>query len=220
MLVQIPYFQGIPPDLLAPLIEGAHRSRARRGEIIALRGEPCDGMHIVVSGRIKLYHETASGLERIMRIIEPGDSFGEALMFMEHHYIITAEALDPSELLYLGRDLVIQQMEQNPALARHLVASLSRHLYMMMGDFGAYTVRSGRQRLIAYLLRESGGLEDVPMRLPMAKGVIASRLNLTPQHFSRILHDLGERGLILIRGREFTILDADGLRAYYEQQAL
>src|SRR5690606_29965238 len=79
MLVQIPYFQGIPPDLLAPLIEGAHRSRARRGEIIALRGEPCDGMHIVVSGRIKLYHETASGLERIMRIIEPGDSFGEAL---------------------------------------------------------------------------------------------------------------------------------------------
>lgn len=216
----IPYFEGIPPHLLEPLLQGAHPIHAPRGQIIALKGQPCEGMHILVSGQVKLYHESDSGLERIMRIIDAGESFGEALMFLERDYLITAEALCASELLYLPRELMMQQMAQNPALAQHLVASLSHHLYMMMGDMGAYTVRNGRQRLIAYLLRESAGLQDVPVRLPVAKGVIASRLNLTPQHFSRILHDLIERRLIRIRGREFTLLDVPGLRRYYEEQAL
>lgn len=216
----IPYFEGIPQHVLAPLLQGAYPIHARRGQIIALKGQPCEGMHIIVSGQIKLYHESDSGLERIMRVIDAGDSFGEALMFLERDYPITAEALASSELLYLPRELMMQHMVQNPALAQHLVASLSHHLYMMIGDMGAYTVRNGRQRLIAYLLRESGGLQGVPVRLPVAKGVIASRLNLTPQHFSRILHELVERKLICIRGREFTLLDVAGLRAYHEQQAL
>ena len=44
--------------------------------------------------------------------------------------------------------------------------------------------------------------------------VVASRLNLTPEHFSRILRDLSDRGLIRVRGREYTVLDPDGLRGY------
>ena len=52
------------------------------------------------------------------------------------------------------------------------------------------------------------------LRLPASKGVIASRLNLTPEHFSRILHELTDAGLIRVEGRSFFILDVDGLRRY------
>ncbi|HSO07141.1 MAG TPA: helix-turn-helix domain-containing protein, partial [Pelomicrobium sp.] len=48
--------------------------------------------------------------------------------------------------------------------------------------------------------------------LPAKKGVIASRLNLTQEHFSRIIHELANRGLILIHGREITIPDLASLR--------
>jgi CRP-like cAMP-binding protein len=48
--------------------------------------------------------------------------------------------------------------------------------------------------------------------LPAKKGVIASRLSLTQEHFSRILHNLSHRGLILISGREIAIPDPEGLR--------
>jgi CRP-like cAMP-binding protein len=42
----------------------------------------------------------------------------------------------------------------------------------------------------------------------------ASRLNVTPEHFSRILHDLSERDLIVVEGREIRIVDSAKLRDY------
>lgn len=220
ILSRIPYFQDVPVAMLEPVKRGMRQVHACRHQIIAHRGEPCRGIHIVVQGQVKLCYEAASGLERIMRIVSPEDSFGEALMFLGRDYIATAEALCDSELLFIRREAILAQIDRCPQLAHQLVASLSQHLYMMMGDMGAYTVRTSHQRLIGYLLRESGGRQGAPVRFPMPKGVLASRLNLTPQHFSRLLHDLVRQGLILVQGREFTLLDVQGLRAYYERQAL
>ncbi|WP_322995930.1 Crp/Fnr family transcriptional regulator [Castellaniella sp.] len=220
ILAQLPYFQGVPATVLAPILQSARQLSVRRDEIIAHRGEPCLGMHIVVQGRIKLCYEAASGLERIMRIVSPNDSFGEALMYLGREYIASAEALCDSHLIYIPKDIILTQMAHSPQLSQQLVASLSRQLYMMMGDMGAYTVRNGHQRLIGYLLRASSHHQGVPVRLTIPKGVIASRLNLTPQHFSRILHDLIQRKLVRVQGREFTILDLQGLLDYRDQQAL
>ncbi|MBN9463997.1 MAG: winged helix-turn-helix domain-containing protein, partial [Burkholderiales bacterium] len=55
-----------------------------------------------------------------------------------------------------------------------------------------------------------------PIRIVLdtSKGVIASRLNLTPEHFSRILGELSHEGLISVRGAEITILDPERLRGF------
>jgi CRP-like cAMP-binding protein len=77
-------------------------------------------------------------------------------------------------------------------------------------------MHSGAQRVIGYLLRDAeqaaqGGEANVS--LPVNKGVVASRLNLTPQHFSRILHELSEAGLLSVEGRIIHIADVAKLRA-------
>jgi CRP-like cAMP-binding protein len=99
-------------------------------------------------------------------------------------------------------------------MARKMLAGLSRRLYSLMGDVEAYTLHTGAQRLIAFLLREWRGEEGQPFRIETSKAVVASRLNLTPEHFSRILRDLSDRKLLRVRGREFTILSIEGLRNY------
>ncbi|HEY3565434.1 MAG TPA: helix-turn-helix domain-containing protein, partial [Casimicrobiaceae bacterium] len=53
------------------------------------------------------------------------------------------------------------------------------------------------------------------MRLTTSKAVVASRLNVTPEHFSRILHDLTEQKLIEVEGREIRIVDPARLREYH-----
>ena len=70
-------------------------------------------------------------------------------------------------------------------------------------------------------LRNQGvvGIAEVDTRaltvtLPTSKGTIASRLNLTQEHFSRILHELSEKGLILVKGRKISIPDVEKLRTY------
>jgi CRP-like cAMP-binding protein len=43
---------------------------------------------------------------------------------------------------------------------------------------------------------------------------VASALNLTPEYFSRILHDLAAEGMVRVDGRRIEILDSARLRAY------
>ena len=81
----------------------------------------------------------------------------------------------------------------------------------------AYTLRSGQERVIGYLLADvadsAGNGRPVEVHLTPGKSVIASRLNMTPEHFSRILHELGNAGLIEIQGRTVRIPDLARLRA-------
>jgi CRP-like cAMP-binding protein len=75
------------------------------------------------------------------------------------------------------------------------------------------------QRLIGYLLRDvelehDGDFGVVTVSLPVSKATIASRLSLTPEYFSRVLHQLESEGLIEIDRREIRILDVRRLASY------
>jgi CRP-like cAMP-binding protein len=87
-------------------------------------------------------------------------------------------------------------------------------MHMLMKDVEAFSLHSATQRVIGYLARleEEGG--DHRVTLPAQKNLVASRLNLTPEYFSRILHEMADRNLIRIEGRDIVVLDADGLRAF------
>jgi CRP/FNR family transcriptional regulator, dissimilatory nitrate respiration regulator len=80
----------------------------------------------------------------------------------------------------------------------------------------SYTLRSSTQRLIGYLLQRAPDDDDandpVEINLPTPKHVLASRLNLTPETFSRILHELSNSGLIEVHGRNITVPDLRRLR--------
>jgi CRP-like cAMP-binding protein len=82
-------------------------------------------------------------------------------------------------------------------------------------DVEAYTLRSSHERVIGYLLAEAPADANgapVEVHLTAGKSVIASRLNMTPEHFSRILHELGDDGVIEIHGRTVRIPDVGRLR--------
>jgi hypothetical protein len=98
-----------------------------------------------------------------------------------------------------------------------------RELGPLVADVEAYSTRSGTERLIGFLLRDclAAGEDGEPVpegsldiELPVAKGIIASRLNLTQEHLSRILHDLSSLGLIEVHGRRIHVRDVDRLRRH------
>lgn len=213
-LAHLPLFKELPRSELEPIALGTREVHALRGDILFRSGDPCLGFHVVVYGRIKLVFVSSSGLERVVRLVGPGEGFGEALMFMERNYIVTAQALVDSLLLHVGRDTLFTRLEQSPGVARRMLAGLSERLYRLMGELESYTLQNGVQRLVSYLLQEWPGEEGKPFRIDVGKSVIASRLNLTPEHLSRTLRELMDRGLIRVQRRNFTILDSEALRQY------
>lgn len=213
-LVRLPLFNDIGPDELEKIASRVTESHVPRGEIIFRRGDPCLGFHIVIYGQVKLAFISPDGNEKVVEIIGPGYSFGEALMFMEKPYIVTAQALADTLLLHVPKDAIFGELERDPKFARKMLAGLSRRIHGLISDVEAYSLSSGTQRVIGYLLKDETPGDGDKITLQVSKTILASRLNLTPEHFSRILHDLAAKQLIGIDGRNITILDIDRLRNY------
>lgn len=217
-LASLPLFKELIAAELDPIAAGTTELHVPRGEIIFNRGDPCVGFHLVVYGQVKLAFLSSEGSEKVIEIIGPGGSFGEALMFMEKPHVVMAQALADTFLLHVSKAVVFDELDRNPQFARKMLAGLSRRMHGLISDVEAYSLQSGTQRVIGYLLRQdahkSEAIEPYVVTLPTSKANVASRLNVTPEHFSRILHDLVETGLIAVDGREVKIVDVARLRDY------
>ena len=187
-----------------------------KGETVCHTGDPCTGFHVVVYGQVKLGFTSPQGVEKVVEIVGPGQSFGEALMFLDAPYIVFAQALADSMLLHVAKQAVLDELGRDPDFARRMLSGLAQRLHGLVRDVEAYSLRSSHERVIGYLLAEApvdANGAPVEVQLSAGKSVIASRLNMTPEHFSRILHELGASGLIEIQGRTVRIPDLGRLRA-------
>ena len=214
-LAKLPMFSELTPAEIARIADGTQTMHVPKGETIAHRGDPCTGFHVVVYGQVKLGFTSPQGGEKVVEIIGPGQSFGEALMFLERPYIVFAAALEDCMLLHISKRVVFDELAREPEFARKVISGLARRLHGLVKDVEAYTLRSGVDRVIGYLLRDAPmdeSVNEVTLTLNAGKSVIASRLNMTPEHFSRILHELQSDGRIVVNGREVRIPDLTRLR--------
>lgn len=220
-LASLPLFSDLSPPELERLATGCHLRRLARGEMVFRVGEPCTEFHVAVTGQVKLFALSPAGQEKIIELIGPGHSFAEALMFTDRPYIINAQTLSDSLLLTVSKQAVVTEIEADSRFALRMLAGISRRLHGLVQDVEAYALRSGVQRVVGYLLRnqavdDSSGSESFTVSLPVSKATLASRLSLTPEYFSRVLHELEAAGLISVDKRDIHILDIAALSRYPE----
>ena len=217
-LANLPLFEEIAPADLQRLAQGCRLRNFSRGENIFSVGMPCEEFHVTVTGQVKLFALSPSGQEKVIELAGPGISFAEALVFTGKPYIINAQALADALVLSVGKAAVVREIEDDPRFAMHMLAGISRRLHGLVHDVQAYSLHSGMQRVIGYLLHP---LEENPatssalkVSLPVSKATIASRLSITPEYFSRVLHELESAGLISVDKREIHIPNAARLASH------
>ena len=215
----LPLFNELSAPELQRISQGSQLRRLARGDMVFRVGQPCAEFHVTVMGQVKLFAISAAGQEKVIELVGPGNSFAEALMFTGRPYIINAQALTDTLLLTISKDAVLTEIGHDPNFALRMLAGISRRLHGLVHDVEAYALHSGLQRVIGYLLRDLdlGEHADegvVVVSLPVSKATIASRLSLTPEFFSRVLHELEAAGLIEIDKRDIRILDSRRLAAY------
>jgi CRP-like cAMP-binding protein len=220
LLGRLPLFQELTPDQLTHIASQTREKRLAKGEMLFQKGDPARGFYVIVFGQLKLAFPSSSGNEKVVDILGPKQSFGEAVMFMDRPYPVFAEAIADSLLLHVAQDAVFQLLVTDHSFARNLLAGLSMRLHSLVQDVESYSLRSSAQRVIGYLLQHcpndgSEACEDsIDITLPTSKQIIASRLNLTPETLSRIFHDLAEAKLIAVQGKQITINNLKRLREY------
>ena len=218
ILSRLPLFQELAPAQIAILETACRERRLAKGEMLFQKGDQPKGFFVVVFGQVKLAFPSSQGNEKVVQIVGPRQSFGEAVMFMDRPYPVFAEGLVDSLLLHIGSAPVFELLETEPLFARRMLAGLSLRLHSLVQDVETYSLRSSAQRVVGYLLQQcpqnESGAGSFDISLPTSKQVIASRLNLTPETLSRIFHDLTANGLIGVSGKQITIKDVDRLREF------
>ena len=216
LLSRVPLFNGLEADEIARIARGTREINALRGDILFHKGDSPTGFYLIVYGQVKLAFTSSQGGEKVVDILNQGQTFGEAVMFMDKPCMVYAQALSDSQLLHISKNAIIDELERDPKLGRKMIAGLSMRLHHLLIDVESYSLHSGRQRIIGYLLRDNvkSDAKSLTVTLPTNKGVIASRLNLTQEHFSRILHELSDKGLIVVEGRKIGIPDVEKLRCH------
>ncbi len=218
ILLRLPLFHELSPEQLAHIAAGTREKRLTKGEMLFHKGDAPRGFYLIVFGQIKLAFPSTQGNEKVVEIVGPRQSFGEAVMFMDRPYPVFAESLGDTLLLNIPKSAVFELLERDASFARRMLAGLSLRLHSLVQDVESYSQRSSSQRVIGYLLEHAaqvGGSEgETAVALPTSKQVIASRLNLTPETLSRVFHDLAEAGLISVHGKAITIHDQNRLRQF------
>jgi len=215
-LRNLPLFRDLELCDLEAIGAATTEQRVTVGTALFRRGDPCEGFHVIVVGRVKLALLAAAGSEKVVEILGPGQSFGEPVMFIGRAHMLYAEALADSLLLFVNKSAILEAIQRNPEFAQRMLNELSLRLYRLVADIESYTLKSATERVTGYLLAalpdDASPGQPADVALAASKSVLASRLNITREHFSRILHELSQAGLIHVSGRNIRVLDPDGMR--------
>lgn len=183
------------------------------GETVFSQGAHCRHFYLVQTGMIKLYRTSVDGTEKIMDLIAPKQSFAETVMF-SGQYPLHAAALEPSTLFAFDCKDFMEQLRNNVELCFRLMSSMSLRLHGMINEIDQLTLHNGTQRLAQYLIEQvpEGVMQSPCIRLLVPKLVIASRLGIQPETFSRIMARLRTEGMIETHNDTILLKDLAALR--------
>jgi CRP-like cAMP-binding protein len=213
-LSQVAARHGLPSAALARLAADAARIELARGTPLFEHGTPGCGLYLVISGRLMVYVGNTASERKVLRLAETGDAIGLAAALLGHATLAGATALADSTLLLIPRDALLNRALHDAPLTLALATMMARRALELAVDLEAVSLQSGRERIVTYLQRGASAVAGgaAVVLLTAKKSLVASRLSVTPEYFSRTLRELISCGAIDVNGRQIIIRDAGKLR--------
>jgi len=212
-------FSALSDEQLDRVRKHSHITDMVEGESLFFQGDEVSCFYLLQSGRIKLYRVSPEGNEKVVEIVEPGVAFAEALMFLDKpNYPVTATAIAPSRVIGINCREFKAMLSESVDTCFLLLGEMSFRLRSLIREIDTLSLDTGTVRTVSYLLSQAPEDSD-SYQLQVAKSVIASRLSVKPETFSRILKNLHEQNIVTIEGRNVTIHDRDAMFDLCSNQA-
>lgn len=210
--------------LLDALTEGQKQSvekmtrmlELKRGQQIYLPGDPSDQIFIVKVGVVKITAGNADH-DTILALLYPGDIFGELAMLEDAPRDHEAEVVEDAVLCAINRDLLLQTIQQCPALGYRITKLMGLRLRRLSTRVEELLYKSAHARVANTLLdlARDYGVHDndgvlIPIRLN--QGDLGNLVGLARETVNIVLQDLRRRGLIETNRSNIRIKNAEKLK--------
>jgi len=190
------------------------------GQMLFQRGDSAQAFFVVASGQVKLFLQSRAGDEKIIELEHAGQSFAEAIMFMQGAaYPVSAAATEATTVVSIPAREYLQVLRQDTATCLRMLAALSQRLHGKIREIEELTLENAGARLARHLLRRAAADTEGRLRVHFeeTRQMLASQLAIKPETLSRLMRALSEAGLIEADGRNIVIRDARRLEAHYAE---
>lgn len=213
-MARLSYFEGWNKDQIARLSVGARQIALAKKEVLASKGENIHSMFVVISGQIRLFIPLSNGAERVISLVEKGNSFGEPCLIQDEPCPYDAVASKDSHVIAIDSQVYRRELRQSSVMAERTLNLLSQRLLHTLRDIEICAQPSSLQRVAHYLLHLQPGdsTEEQGFRLPALKRDIAAKLGLTQETLSRMLAFMAQQGFIQFSGSQVRVENWERLR--------
>jgi CRP/FNR family transcriptional regulator, dissimilatory nitrate respiration regulator len=200
ILSRAPLFLAMGPEITRSLIGSRVPRSYERGERIFQQGDPADAFFFVCEGWVKLFRQREDGGEIVVATFTAGQTFAEAAMFLGGRYPASAEAVSPTRVLRVDGAVLRRAILNQPQLAFDMLAAAFVHLKQLVEQIEQLKAQSAPQRIADFLLDQvTAPAGSAEIALPYEKALIANRLGMQPESFSRALARLRGVGVTVAR---------------------
>jgi CRP/FNR family cyclic AMP-dependent transcriptional regulator len=197
------------------------RKKFSAGELLFSEGEPCNGLHIISHGRVRIVKTSVNGREQVLAVNVPGESIAEIPVFDGGPYPASAVAIEDAEIAFVSRREFNAYCLEHPEVALKVLSAVGGRLRRLVAIIEELSFTTIRQRLIAALLKlaQSEGVKTargIEFQLPATHQELANQLGTVRELISRNLMRLQAEGLLDVDARQIVVKDMKGLSALVE----
>lgn len=209
-----PLFHGLPKQNIQSMLQSIPYTivRYNKGQIVALEGEPCDSLGIIMKGSVDIKRIFASGKEITITTMISGNIFGEVLVFSDTNlYPSTIIAVKEVEILYIAKPAILSLSKTDMQFLNNIMKLLANKVLMFNEKITCLSLQSIRQKIANYLLDYSKKQNSHSLILPYTRKEMAELMGIPRPSLSREMIKMRQEGLISFDKSLVRILNSTAL---------
>ncbi len=209
-------FTGLSVGDLQAISEVVVLKAIEKGDYLFREGDKAKGFYVVQKGAINVHRVNSIGKEQVIHIFRAGESFAEATLATDVGYPADGRAIEPSQVLLVQKDGFLALLRRQPELALRMLAAMSVHLRVLIGQLEDLTLKDVETRLANWVVKRCPDPQSSkPQRIELktTKRVLAAELGTVSETLSRTLAKFRDQNLVVAKGKDLIVNDPAGLRA-------
>jgi CRP/FNR family cyclic AMP-dependent transcriptional regulator len=217
LLKRIPILSALSPKHLAEVYRLAEEVSVSAGQPVFAKRQDADAMFIVLTGRVKIYSNSASKKRKTFAYLNDGEFFGEMALIEGGTRTASAQAAEPSRLLVIRKKAFERLLARDPKLSLYLLRTMCARLRRANEEIEGLLFRNilGRVAKAVLDLAKRGEPSDAGLALKQryTQQELADLVGTTREPLTRALSSLRRAGLVTQHEGRYCVPSPERLAA-------
>jgi len=217
LLRKVQLFESLDDDQLNHILSIANKQTLAAGTVLFHEHDIGASFYVILKGSIKIFTRSKDGEEKVLSMLQSGESFGELSLIDGRPRSASAQTLEPTTVLSVSGEPFYELLRKHFDITARIMAELCRRLRDTNQHVHDLTFLDARTRVIKNLILMANRHgqrrgQEILIRMPLNFDELAQMAGVPKSTLVGVMRDVEERGIVKFGTNEYT-LDLTKLRA-------